>query len=540
MSIYNFGYATEGPENRFATDEEFKRASIVAKENSPSLERASVVMMDMGEGEVAMGKEELHSFVIGESGCGKTRRIVIPTIDMVSRTRSQSMVIADPKGEIYEATAATLKKRGYKVYRFDLTDPSKSQKWNPLALIASLYAKGGDDETKGRLLLKEVIEVLKTGIHSENDAFWEQIAGDIVNGIALTILKEGKPEDLTFRNIEMNLRKIFDDLPQFSEYYDKEEDDSPVKKYLSALKADEDSNRTVYSLKIETKTMLSPFCADENILSLFDTNTIDVTTLGKEKVALFLILSDSSKAMYPVATVFIRQLYSVLLEDADSRPEKRLRVPVFFILDEFANFTRLPDIDCMLTAARSRNIRFMLVCQSMQQLNENYGDSIAEILMSNCRIWIYMNSRDITFLNRLSDSMGRVYTRFTNRELPLVSISKLQHMDEGEVIVLNDRCFPMIGYVKDYSEYCLLDKGGIKDDSVEISNGQEEERKPLDLMAIWADRFEFRLDRMDIGQSECTKVDFDELDSKWYENAKKYYGTYFGSQGYQDDEDINF
>ena len=208
MKIYNFERAIEGPENRFATDEEFRKASIIGKEDSPVLDRAGVVLMDMGDGEVAMGKEDLHSFIVGESGCGKTRRIVIPTIDMVSRTQKESMVIADPKGEIYEATASTLKKRGYKVFRFDLTDPTKSQRWKPLALIASLVAKGGAYETKGRIMLKEVIEVLKDGIHSNNDVFWEQIAADVVYGVALTILKEGRPEDLTFRNLD-----------KFSSYY---------------------------------------------------------------------------------------------------------------------------------------------------------------------------------------------------------------------------------------------------------------------------------------------------------------------------------
>lgn len=508
MKIYNFERAIEGPENRFATDEEFRKASIIGKEDSPVLDRAGVVLMDMGDGEVAMGKEELHSFIVGESGCGKTRRIVIPTIDMVSRTQKESMVIADPKGEIYEATASTLKKRGYKVFRFDLTDPTKSQRWNPLALIASLVAKGGAYEIKGRIMLKEVIEVLKDGIHSNNDVFWEQIAADVVYGVALTILKEGRPEDLTFRNLEMNIRKIFDNIPGFNEYYDRMEDDSPIKRYLSALRSDEDSNRTVYSLKIETKAMLSPFCTDDNLLSLFDTNTIDVTTLGKEKVALFLIISDSSKAMYPIATVFIRQLYAVLLEEAASNSNKRLSVPVFFILDEFANFTSLPDVDCMLTAARSRNIRFMLVCQSMQQLNEKYGDSIAEILMSNCRIWIYMNSRDLSFLRRFSESLGIVYGRYTNTTFPLVSISKLQHLEEGEVIVMNDRCYPMTGYLKDYSEYCLLENSKGNDDETFIS--VPEETRTFDLLAHWKNRSIFG-------------TGYDDQSRLWCEPIKKYY-----------------
>lgn len=96
----------------------------------------------------------------------------------------------------------------------------------------------------------------------------------------------------------------------------------------------------------------------------------------------------------------------------------------------------------------------MLVCQSMRQLHEKYGNNAAEILMSNCRIWIYMNSRDIGFLERLSTIMGESKSKYTGEKEKLVGISELQHLDDGEVIVLNDRCYPMRGYLKDYSEYC--------------------------------------------------------------------------------------
>lgn len=487
MAIYRFENAVEGSSSRFATDEEFRRASIIVKEDEESPEQAGTVMMDMGNGEIAMGREDLHSFVIGESGCGKTRRIVIPTIDMVSRTREQSMVIADPKGEIFEATAETLRKRGYKVYRFDLTDPSKSQKWNPLSIIARLSVGSSADVTRSRIMLKEILEVLKQGVHSTRDAFWEQSGADLIYGIALSILSEGQPQDLTFRNIDLNMRKIFDNGQLFREYYEKMPDDSPVKNYLSSLSSDS-AEQTLCSIKLVAKTMMSPFCSDDRILSLFDTDTMDMTVLGNSNVALFLILSDSSKAMYPVATVFIQQLYSLLLEEAASQKKMKLRVPVFFILDEFANFSRLPDVDSMLTAARSRNIRFMLVCQSMKQLHEKYGENTAEILMSNCRIWIYMNSRDIGFLNRLSQIMGTAYGRFTGREHPLITVSELQHLDEGEVIVLNDRCHPMRGYLNDYTEYCH-----IEDETHFRAVNQEQQETgailTLDLMEIWKKKY---------------------------------------------------
>lgn len=486
MKGYGFEEPVEGASNRFATDEEFRRASIVVNEDEMEIAKAGPVMMDMGGGDIAMGREELHSFVIGESGCGKTRRIVIPTIDMVSRTKGESMVIADPKGEIYAQTASTLRSRGYRIFRFDLTDPSRSQKWNPLSMISRLCANGGADETKGRIQLKEILEVLKASIHSDRDLFWEQSAADLIYGIALSILQAGGPDFLTFRSIDLNIRRIFDGLKVFQEeYYEKMPAGSPVKDYLSSLSSGVPDN-TSHCIKLSARTMLSPFCSDDRILSLFDANTIDITALGREKTALFLILSDSSKAMYPVATVMIQQLYSTLLEEAARQEDRKLRVPVFFILDEFANFSRLPDVDSMLTAARSRGIRFMLVCQSMKQLHEKYGDNTAEILMSNCRIWIYMNSRDIGFLSRLSDILGKQYGRYTAKERPLMTMSELQYLEEGEVIVLNDRCRPMRGYLRDFSEYCRLEKPSPSDEVLERPGS--EGKAPvlvLDLMELW-------------------------------------------------------
>ena len=481
MGIYKFSKPMDISTSRFATDEEFSKASVVVDEDEKRPGNAGVVMMDMGNGKVAMGGEELHSFVIGESGCGKTRRIVVPTIDMVSRCGKESMVIADPKGEIYDKTAETLRKRGYTVYALDFTNPFDSNRWNPLEVTARTYGKGGREEAKGRNLLREIIQVMKASVRNEKDRFWEEQAGKLIYGICMLILKHGNPEDLTFRNVSYNLKQILSHEEEFAQYYDDIPSDSEEKEYLTPIQPQQDE-RTTYSVKITAEGMLDTFCQDDMLLSLFDSSDFDIMSLCREKTVLFLILSDSSKSLYSIATVLIKELYTLLLDQADSSEEKKLDVPVFFILDEFANFTKIPDADSMLTAARSRGIRFMLVCQSMLQLHEKYGNNAAEILMSNCRIWIYMNSRDISFLERLSVLIGQVKNKYTGEKERLVEIDELQHLDKGEVIVLNDRCYPMRGYLKDYSEYCHLEKGAKKPVACyEFSRGYH----TIDILSKW-------------------------------------------------------
>ena len=484
MGIYRFSNPTGISSSRFSTDEEFSKASVIEDESNLKPKEAGVVMRDMGDGKVAMGKEELHSFVIGESGCGKTRRIVIPTIDMVSRCGKESLVIADPKGEIYRATAETLKKRGYTVHRINFTDPFSSDRWNPLEITARTYGKGGREEAKGRSLLREVLEVMKDAVHSERDRFWEGQASKLIYGICMLILKYGKPEDLTFRSVSYNLKRLLSCGEEFADYYNMMADDSEEKEYLTSICPGQDE-RTTFSIKVTAEGMLDTFCQDDMLLTLFDSSDFDITAIGREKTALFLILSDSSKAFYPIATVLISELYALLLDEADSNEGGKLKVPVFFILDEFANFTKLPDADSMLTAARSRGIRFMLVCQSMSQLHEKYGSNASETLMSNCRIWIYMNSRDIGFLERFSTLLGETKTKYTGEKERLVGISELQHLEKGEVIVLNDRCYPVRGYLKDYSEYCLLEKPMKREVSSDETEALAECGHPLDILLMW-------------------------------------------------------
>ena len=161
-------------------------------------------------------------------------------------------------------------------------------------------------------------------------------------------------------------------------------------------------------------------------MDLFSVSEIDITSIGERPTALFFILPDDSQALYPIATVFVKQIYSALVRLADSKRDGRLPVKVTFLLDEFANFAKLPSVESMLTAARSRGIRFVLVCQSMDQLSQKYSDEGMEILLANCRCWIFMSCRNLPFLKRLQSLCGDYTSPYTGETVPLVSIERLQ------------------------------------------------------------------------------------------------------------------
>ena len=131
-----------------------------------------------------------------------------------------------------------------------------------------------------------------------------------------------------------------------------------------------------------------------------------LSILQERKTALFLILPDEKTTYYPLASLLISQFYAALINEADTRGG-RLKVRVNFILDEFGNFTAIPDFASKLTVGGSRGIRFDLFIQSLSQLDEKYGRDISRIIRGNCEVWIYLKANDLETLEEISTKLGK-------------------------------------------------------------------------------------------------------------------------------------
>ncbi len=454
---------------QFEKTDSFLNNSIVIDSTKSELKKVGVPLTFVGENEYATSQEELHCFVIGDSGCGKTRRVILPSIRLMAKS-GESMVIADPKGELYRSTANILRAKGYTVQILNFRTPNRGNRWNPLAIIASYYHSGDDDKkSKAVMMLDDIVKVLQDGIQGK-DPYWMLAAGNVLRGIAFLILEYGSIDELTFENIALVARIIVEEL-NTKEDPMKEYMEFPVEKLIKSLPKNspivqnlsvvfKNAVSTRNNIISEFETMISMYYSQESLMDLFAKSEIDILELGKRPTALFFILPDDTEAMYPIATIFVKQIYSMLVALADDQKDGKLPNRVTFLLDEFANFAKMPSIESMLTAARSRGIRFVLVCQSMDQLTAKYEEHGRETLLANCRVWIYMSCRNLPFLERLVKLMGSYISPYTNESCPLIDIGELQHFDKekGQVLILNDRCRPMMGYLRDYSTYDFGDE----------------------------------------------------------------------------------
>jgi len=451
---------------KFEPIESFLKETIEVDTDEKSLVSCGIPISQIDANTYATTKDELHCFVIGETGCGKTRRVILPSIQLMAKT-GQSLVVSDPKGELYRKTADNLKKHGYDVKVLNFRKPRCGNRWNPLSEVERLYREGGlENIDKALMMMDDMVSILSSNIEDSEDPYWSISAASVFRGIALIILEYGEVGTLTFENVATTARDIVNALnhsqnPKFAEINrflkEKLPENSPIRQNLDAIIINAESTRK--SIMSVFNGMVSMYCNQELLLDLFSKSEIDIASLGKKPTALFFILPDDSDALYPIATYFVKQVYSALISLADEQPDGKLPNRVTFLLDEFANFAKLPTMHAMLTAARSRLIRFVLVCQSMDQLGEKYGERGMEILLSNCRVWLYMKCRNLPFLEHLQKTMGDYTSPYTGETCPLIDVGALQHFKIGQVLVLNDSCRPMIGYLEDYDKY-LFGEGG--------------------------------------------------------------------------------
>ena len=182
-------------------------------------------------------------------------------------------------------------------------------------------------------------------------------------------------------------------------------------------------------------------------------NSINLEKIAEEKSAVYLVVPDENKTYHFVVSLFLEQLYEVLIKKAQVSENNTLKTRMNFLIDEFANIPKLENMDSMITASRSRNIRFHLIIQSMKQLRHKYNE-YAEVICSNCNNWIYLYSKEFELLQEISRLCGEVIYDNGIR-VPLFSEFDLQHLnkDKGEALVLAGRNYPCIANLKDIDEY---------------------------------------------------------------------------------------
>ena len=441
---------------------------------------------------------DTHLLAIGATRSGKTTGYVIPTMNLLlARKNKPSMVISDPKQELFGENAAKFAAAGYRVIMMNFTDYAHSDCWNPLTKYFRLYQKylhvedevelvrtpdGLRNRYRGKVYTDQreldrviaeakdacrdevesgITALTQTIIHTDNtkDPFWEDSARDMLCAILYGMLEDSEDGLVTEDTFSFDtVLRISDSFSDSADVYDNgyfsTRNILTSKAFQLANKCIvEQANNTRHGITSVFAAKMSKF-RDTSVRRITCTNTFEMRELDDGKpTVIFLSFKDEESLHYEVISMFLSNLYTELIGVARDKGT-RLSRPFYFLLDEFGNLPQFRDFDKVISACGGRNIWFLLILQSYAQLGHVYGNEIADIIKDNLNTHLFFGTNNPQTKQVFSDECGKKTVlspisalggkgeeveQYEKDTVPLVPVSRLNRITEGDFIVTRMR-----------------------------------------------------------------------------------------------------
>lgn len=412
--------------------------------------------------------KSIHTLVIGTTGSGKTTQFVDPSLQILTESKARpGIVITDPKGELYDNHSEKFRQRGYKVLVFDLKEPFQSTCWNPMSRAYDLNARAehlndevvvhqNEDPRNFKLKFtsdiyynewyefdghafadRETLKIHLNGlkqqlkneafedlrdiattlcpIQSTQDPIWERGAKDLVLGTMLAMLEDSEnpalgmtKEKFNFFNLSriLNLKDndAYNPIRSLTEYFQGRGGLSLATQLANQVVTNAEKTSKSYMGIVSDRMGIF---SDAGICYATSINEMDLASFTDQPTALFIKIPDEKTTRHPIATMFVSQLYKILVDTANKKGGSLPR-DVYFMLDEFGNMPKIENFDTIITVARSRRIYFTLVLQSYAQLTIKYGQEVSATIKDNCNIHVFIASNDQNTLEEFSKRCGNI------------------------------------------------------------------------------------------------------------------------------------
>lgn len=301
-----------------------------------------------------------HLLLVAPSGAGKTSTFVIPAV----LESECSMVVTDPAGEVFAKTSGCLQSRGFEINCFNLGDPSRSVRFNPLLRSAR----------DARRLRRTISCIVESQVGGGSESFWPKAATDLLTTLAQALCNQPDERLITLRSLRYLVSRFgsaeLDDfiaanLPDkisFADYH--------------SMRAG--GQNMVGSIVATARTALDIFSSEPALEALFSGDTLNLPGLRNRRSVLYIICPETRLSYFSLPlNLLYEELFSSLLE----QPLDENAMPLFVIMDEAGN-QYIRDFDVILTTCRKRNISVSLVLQEISQLRDRYGPEKAKTIVS--------------------------------------------------------------------------------------------------------------------------------------------------------------
>ncbi|MCI9310743.1 MAG: type IV secretory system conjugative DNA transfer family protein [Lawsonibacter sp.] len=338
--------------------------------------------------------------VYGASGSKKTRAFCMNMI-LQSAARRSSLIICDPKSELYEKSSAYLRDQGYTVKVFNLVTPAASDSWNCLS------------EIEGQELMAQLFcdVIIKNTGNGQGDHFWDNAELNLLKALVLYV-ERNYPEDrrnigevyqLLAMSSEKELNALFDVLPL----------SHPAKAPYSIFKQSSESVRGGVIIGLGSRLQVFQ---NQDIRNITGHDEIDLELPGKQPCAYYCITSDQDSTFDFLSSLFLSFIFIKLVRYADQNcPGGALPVPVHVLGEELCACGVIPDLSRKISVIRSRNISMSCVFQNLAGLQNRYPYNQWQEILGNCDITLFLGCTDALTAQFISDRTGEASIAVTSK-----------------------------------------------------------------------------------------------------------------------------
>lgn len=343
--------------------------------------------------------------VYGASGSMKTRSFCMNRI-LQSVSRGESLIICDPKSELYEKSSEYLRDKNYIVRVFNLVSAENSDSWNCLSEIEG-------EELMAQLFVDVIIK--NTNANGKGDHFWDSAEMNLLKALVLYVDKSFAPENrnigqvyqLLTLNAESALNNLFDVLPATH----------PAKAPYSLFKQASDSVRSGVIIGLGSRLQVFQ---SEIIKKITARDEIDLELPGKQPCAYFCITSDQDSTFDFLSSLFLSFIFIKLVRYADKNCEGgKLPVPVHVLGEELCACGVIPDLSRKISVIRSRNISMSCVFQNLAGLQNRYPLNQWQEILGNCDIQYFLGCTDELTAEFISSRTGLASVSVASRSKQL-------------------------------------------------------------------------------------------------------------------------
>lgn len=353
--------------------------------------------------------------VYGASGSKKTRAFCMNRI-LQGVARGESLIISDPKSELYEKSSEYLRSKGYTVKVFNLVQPENSDSWNCLA------------EIEGQELMAQLFVdvIIKNTSGNRGDHFWDNAEMNLLKALVLYVNHNPSLKHKNMRTVynfltsksESDLNEMFRPL-DFTH---------PAKAPYALFKQSSETIRS--SVIIGLGSRLQVF-QSEMIQQITSADEIDLELPGQKPCAYFLITSDQDSTFDFLASLFLSFVFIKLVRYADKNCEGgKLPVPVHILGEELTACGTIPDLSRRLSVIRSRNISMSCVFQNLAGLQNRYPDNLWQEIIGNCDVQLFLGCTDPLTAEFVSDRTGLASVAVTSKSKHLPTIRVTDYTPE--------------------------------------------------------------------------------------------------------------